>query len=133
MARKPRLSRRQDDYEWFKFYPADWMSDIGLRACSDATKGIWIDMLCNMWAAPKRGMLLADIHVIARILGRSENVVQKAIDEMRKFNVCDFTQANGAGAIVSRRMFREWELSRKRAEAGRKGGTNSRKGPPSEN
>ena len=29
-----------------RFFWADWLSDVGLRACSARTRGIWMDMLC---------------------------------------------------------------------------------------
>jgi hypothetical protein len=41
----------------FQFYPGDWMKDPALRACSDAARGIWIDILCWMFECEKRGYL----------------------------------------------------------------------------
>ena len=32
----------------FQFYPGDWQSDLKLRRCSAAARGVWIDILCAL-------------------------------------------------------------------------------------
>ena len=41
----------------FQFYPGDWLHDTGLRACSLAARGLWIDIVCFMHQAEPYGHL----------------------------------------------------------------------------
>ena len=40
---------------FFQFYPADWIQDT--QTLNHQAKGAWIDVLCQMWIAPERGIL----------------------------------------------------------------------------
>lgn len=42
----------------FQFYPGDWLKDPGLRACSMAAKGVWMEVLCLMFECKDRGYLV---------------------------------------------------------------------------
>ena len=41
---------------WFKFYPVDWRADPGLRVCSLAARGVWIDILCALHDSDEYGV-----------------------------------------------------------------------------
>ncbi len=41
----------------FQFYPSDWLRDPGLRSCSLAARGLWIDILAFMHEAEPYGHL----------------------------------------------------------------------------
>ncbi len=45
----------QDKLPYMQFYPADWTQDV--QVLSFEAKGVWIDMLCQMWVARERGVL----------------------------------------------------------------------------
>jgi len=45
----------QDKLPYMQFYPADWTQDV--QVLSFEAKGVWIDMLCQMWVAKERGVL----------------------------------------------------------------------------
>tara|TARA_R110000751_G_scaffold44052_1_gene101139 strand:+ start:2699 stop:3442 length:744 start_codon:yes stop_codon:yes gene_type:complete len=34
------------EYQWFKFSPADWLTDVELRSCSSAARGTLVDLMC---------------------------------------------------------------------------------------
>lgn len=40
---------------FMQFYPADWIQDT--QTLDQSAKGSWIDLLCQMWLAPERGVL----------------------------------------------------------------------------
>lgn len=121
-----RISRRQDDFEWFPFEPGDWLTDNGLAMSSLAAQGLWINLLCRMWRSNIRGVLTGDVTALSALVGRSEAEVRPLLEELAKNKVFSRGREVGDGlpedAIVNRRMYREWSIRRKRAEAGRKGG-----------
>ena len=41
----------------FQFYPGDWLRDTGLRSCSAAARGLWMDILCFMHKGSPYGYL----------------------------------------------------------------------------
>jgi uncharacterized protein YdaU (DUF1376 family) len=51
---------------FMKFYPNDWLADTG--ALDPVSKSVWIDVICHMWAAPKRGELTGRSSDLARLL-----------------------------------------------------------------
>ena len=115
-------TNKQDQRPAFQFYPKDWLSDTGLRCCSPAARGLWIDMLCIMWSSPKRGSLLtpANMQIACKSLQNltcisSANDVQKYLDELEEHGV--FSRLDD-GTIINRRMYfqaqRENDISEKR-------------------
>ena len=116
---------KQDGRPSFQFYPNDWRGDVGLKLCSLAAKGLWIDMLCIMWVAPRRGCLTEangkqiPAKGLAKLVGSTEAKVKRALSELEAHNVYSTLDDE---TIYNRRMLRVWKLSLTRAEAGRKGG-----------
>lgn len=104
----------------FQFYPADWLRDPGLRSCSLAARGLWIDMLCFMHEAEPYGHLRLNgqdlaLPVLARMVGASRREVRVALAELEHAGV--FSK-NDQGTIFSRRMIRDEELRKRRAQGG---------------
>lgn len=111
---------------WVKWSYADWLRDPGLRLCSAATRGIWMDMLAHMDADDERGFLTvngeaADKKQIARRLGMDCRVVKTAMKELTDNGVLSI---DARGALFNRRMVRDAESSAKASAAGKKGGGN---------
>lgn len=109
---------------WFKFYPTDWRSDSGLRMCSRAARGLWIDMLTIMHEATPRGELRVagvalDVATLSRCLGEPADDVAADLAELERAGV--FSRRKN-GVIFSRRMVRDEEKRRKLRENGKKGG-----------
>jgi uncharacterized protein YdaU (DUF1376 family) len=125
-------STQVDQWPYMPFFVNDWLGDDALRACSPASRGIWIDMLAIMWKSPQRGVLLkanGRIHTsktLAKRLGDAVADIEAAFAELKEEEV--YSERDD-GAIYCRRMWREWDVSQKRARAGSKGGKASKTRP----
>jgi hypothetical protein len=108
----------------FQFYPSDWLRDTALRSCSTGARGLWIDMICYMHEGNPYGHLKVGDKVIlpvnlARMVGETLEVVEGWLEELKHAGVYDITTE---GTIVSRRMIRDENLRKIRAEGGKLGG-----------
>ena len=117
-------SDRQDGRPSFQFYPGDWWRDTGVRIYSLAARGLWMDMLCIMFDASRRGYLLANgkqmsSTMLAARVGVSDVEVTALIAELEDAGV--FSRLKD-GTIYNRRMVRDADISAKRSEAGKVGG-----------
>ncbi|RIY03496.1 hypothetical protein D3218_01685 [Aureimonas flava] len=106
-----------------KFFPADWQSDVLLRSCSIAARGLWIELLCIMQKAEPVGHLLVNgkapaPSLLAVLCGTSEKEIRRLLDELREAGVFD----EADGVIVSRRMVRDAEKAERDKTNGKKGG-----------
>jgi hypothetical protein len=129
---------------WRGFFPSDWLSDTGVRKCSPATKGIWIDRLCLMWQNGATGESIGTIEQLRREQGCSDCEMEAAIRELIETRTADVFRitndnktllllTNADNELITksilvlrnRRMHREYcnsfEISEKRSKAGRKG------------
>lgn len=108
---------------WMKFFPADWQSDVLLRSCSIAARGLWIELLCIMQKADPVGHLLVNgkapaPSLLAVLCGTSEKEIRRLLDELRAAGVFDEVE----GVIVSRRMVRDVEKAERDKANGKRGG-----------
>lgn len=109
------------------FYVADWVKDPGLRLCTKAAKGLWIDLLCVLWEAEERGVASTggvpwSDQQVAAVVGGDTSETSRLLAELFANGVCS---RNKSGAILSRRMVRDedartYERSRKRKQRKRK-------------
>lgn len=109
---------------WTKFYWGDWLSDTGLRRCSLAARGLWIDLLCHMAQHDPIGILAVQgealsISDVARMAGVSETDASTLISELERNGV--FSR-DRKGRIYSRRMTRDAKRSAEGQKNGKKGG-----------
>lgn len=124
-----KYSHKVDGRPSFQFYPDDWMTSYDLRQCSSFDRGLWTDMLCIMWVAPRRGFLETqggpiESRKLARLCGESEADVKQGLSRLLEEHVCS---KDDDGTIYNRRMVRDEKQRVSKAEAGRKGGKVSRK------
>ena len=121
-------SYKEDGKPSLQFYVDDWLSEPGLRLCSLAARGLWIDMLSYMFKSQIRGALLANEKKIgskelAKLVGENEDYVKKLLEELQDSRVLSYLEN---GTIINRRMYykaqRERKIKEVRMEAGRKGG-----------
>lgn len=117
-------TKKVDGRPSFQFYPDDWMSDAELRMCPSSDRGLWIDMLCIMWKAPRRGYLEANGNPIppeglSRIVGEPPSSVKQSLSRMEAAGV--YSKAD-CGTIYCRRMVRDEKQRLSKVEAGRLGG-----------
>lgn len=117
---------------WAKFWWDDWLVDPGLRLCTPAERGVWIDYLCLMARADPPGRLLinglppscADLARVLRVSWRTLDQITKRLVDLHVCSVED-------GVIVCRRMIKEWEFSQAQQGHGRKRWASNGGGEPS--
>jgi len=97
-----------------QFYTGDWIKDPDLSKCSAQTRGIWIDALCAMYEAGRRGILSGTPEQLARICRCSPAEIVAAAEELKATQTACVTFCNGDITLVNRRMHRE-EKARKQA------------------
>lgn len=108
----------------FQFYPSDWRKDSGLRLCSLAARGLWVELMCIAHESEEYGKLKQNGRgfshkTLAKLVGLSPQTTLKLLKELEENGV--FSRDED-GAIYSRRMVRDEELRKIRVEAGSKGG-----------
>lgn len=107
------------------FDTRDWLRCPELKVLSPDIRGLWMDMLCYMWESPVKGVMVKPNGIIytqaeiVAMLGNDAKGSSAWLNQLIEAGVCGVRED---GAIFSRRMVRENELSRKRAIAGQKGG-----------
>ena len=110
---------------WIKFYPTDWRADPGIRACSLAARGLWIEMIAIMHEGDPYGYLVYTPDQLARIVGEGTNEVEELLQWLEEAGVFSRDEQ---GFIFSRRMVRDRELSEQQREYGKLGGRPDLKG-----
>ena len=108
----------------FQFYPGDWLQDAALRTVSVGARGLWIEMLCYMHQGSTYGYLKVNHNVIltpnlTRMVGATLQEVEGWLSELKDAGVY---AVDGDGAIFSRRMIRDEEVRKARADGGKLGG-----------
>lgn len=116
------------------WYWSDYTSDSGVRSLSLLARGLWLECLAIMHAAPTPGYLVLangsapSTKQLARITGATDDEVEIGIREILENGVASY---DGEGRIFNRRMVREFSrtktLSETRAAVGKSGGKESAK------
>jgi len=88
----------------FQFYPKEWIWDQGLRECSVAARGLWVDMLCLMHEGEPYGHLTTSGDLLLRVTGLTAKQYAALLDELEARGVFSRTDTGG---IFSRRMVRD--------------------------
>jgi len=109
---------------WMKFYPSDWQSDLGLRSCSAAARGLWMEMICIMQQSAPVGFLTVngrspDPALLSVLCGIPEKVIKGGLAELLEAGVYSVTDD---GVIYSRRLIRDAEKAETDKANGGKGG-----------
>ena len=115
------MSREQP---WSKFWWSDWQSDLALKSCSYAARGLWMDMLAIMYASDDEGHLLINgrpvgARQLAGLTNGPEKQVVQLLAELRDNGV--FSERPN-GVIYSRRMIRDKDGRAQAREWGMRGG-----------
>ena len=111
-----------------QFYVRDWTTDC--NGLSVAAKGAWIQMLCQLHLATKRGELTKTCPAWARICGCSEVEFEVLLAELFDEEIARVTKCNGRVTVVSRRFERERKereaaaLRQRKCRAGQNGHEN---------
>jgi hypothetical protein len=111
-------------FPWLKFYPADWLGDMELRASSFAARGLWIDLLALMHTSSEPGRLLVsgqpatDVQ-LAKRLGADRRTISTLLQQLHEAGVL---HRDEHGAIFSRKMLQSHTDAAKARATGAKGG-----------
>lgn len=115
-------------YPYIKFYVRDWISDAQLRMVSLAARGLWMECLCIMQMAERRGYLetttgipLTD-EMLARLTGTFKGDLYTCKEELIQHGIPSIEDQTGVW--YCRRMVKESEKAEKCSNAGKKGGGN---------
>ena len=107
------------------FYVGDWKKDPGIRALDLESKGLWFEILGDMWECKERGKLLINgqpppDEICGNFYGISTKKFKKIKEKLIFFGVASIDKKTGC--LINRRMVRDEEIRIKRIEAGKKGG-----------
>lgn len=97
-----------------EFHTSAWLSEPGLRRCSPATKGLWMDTLAIMWEEGRTGVLTGSQSDLQEKLQCTTNQFCEFIKELKLHNVAKIEVSNASVTIINRRMARE-EAKRQKA------------------
>lgn len=106
-------------------YTGDWKKDPDLSLCSTSTRGVWIDMLCSMHDG-HIGQVTGTPEQLARLCRCNAAEMQSALLELQATRAANVSERDGIFSVVCRRMQKAIALSKTRANAGSKGGANSK-------
>lgn len=89
-----------------KFYPAKWRADPALKNCSLAARGLWIEMLCIMHEAPRRGFLMVKGVVVTdrQLSFQAGAPIREVATLIAELEAAGVFSRDFDGTIYSRRM-----------------------------
>lgn len=103
-----------------QFYAGDYLSDPALGQCSPHARGIWMDMLMNMFLNDRSGQLAGTYESLARICRSTVDEMRAAIEELGTTNTADVTIGHENVTVRNRRMYRDWVERKNAAKRKRK-------------
>ncbi|MBE3120317.1 MAG: hypothetical protein IMZ50_16390 [Candidatus Atribacteria bacterium] len=89
------------------FYVRDWLTDTELRSAEPWVRGLWMDALCYMWLAPKRGTISGTIDELSRLLSVPVTLCNEFVTLVKRHCIGVVTERGGVISISNRRMLRE--------------------------
>ncbi len=91
---------------YMQFYPADYLRDT--RCLSMASRGAWVDILCTLWNAKKRGQKSLSLEGWAGELGKPASEVSLYLLDLESHEIGKFIHEKDEKiTIICRRMVRE--------------------------
>ena len=111
-------------YPWFKFNPADWLTNIDLRSCSCAARGTLVDLMCLAHRHENYGTIILfdtpdERKKIAKSLSISIRTFDKHIaDLLQMQRIC----LSNDGHMYIKRMINDHAKASKDSKNGSKGG-----------
>lgn len=128
------------DQPYIPLYVMDFLSDEKLRDCSAESVGVYIMLMCVMHKSETYGTIVlkpkyqnagTETQCYAKMLRKqlpfSEDVIERALDELLDAGV--LTRNPETNFLQQKRMVKDFDISTKRAEAGKQGGYNARNTP----
>lgn len=88
---------------WFKFEYRLWQSDADLSGCSLAARGLWLEILCYLYAQDEY-TITTSYERLGRMARCDSSEVAKLMIELKDNKVCNVTLGHGDVTVVSRRL-----------------------------
>ncbi|WP_120497334.1 helix-turn-helix domain-containing protein [Kiloniella sp. EL199] len=110
---------------WFKFFPTDWRADVGLKLCSLAARGLWLEMICIMHEAGGYLEINGSIVTTSALASLSGSTPQEITALLGELEEAGVFSRDRKGRLYSRRMLRDLKKSSLARSNGRKGGNPS--------
>lgn len=88
---------------WFKFEYRVWQSDPELSGCSLAARGLWLEILCLLYAQDDY-TLTASYEKLGRMARCDSAEVARLVIELKDNKVADVTLGHGEVTVMSRRL-----------------------------
>lgn len=105
---------------YIPFYVGDYLKDT--RVLPLSVRGAWVDIILFMWDAPVRGEIVGTMEDFARMMSCTIQEAEFALNLLKQKSTADFVLLeHGEIKIISRKMKRDYEISKKRSKAGKKG------------
>jgi len=108
-----------------QFYVGDWRKDPSVQSLNYHDRGVWFEMICLMHESEERGKLVLNgqpmpIDALARLLGLDKQILTTTLTTLLTYGVA--SQCPDTGIISNRRMIRDEEIRKTRANCGKLGG-----------
>lgn len=108
-----------------QLYPGDWKKDPGVQSLSYEDRGIWFEIMLLMFESSERGKLMLNgkpmpDDALARSLGLDKQILTTTITTLLTYGVA--SREESTGALICRRMVRDEEIRKTRANCGKLGG-----------
>jgi hypothetical protein len=108
-----------------QLYVGDWRKDPSVQSLNYHDRGVWFEMICLMHESEERGKLVLNgqpmpIDALARLLGLDKQILTTTLTTLLTYGVA--SQCPDTGIISNRRMIRDEEIRKIRANAGKLGG-----------
>jgi hypothetical protein len=105
----------------FQFYPSDWTRDLDDQDLE--VEGAWIRICCRLWWSETKGSATKPIREWARILRKTEKKTREILEILLSKSISSGSVLDNQNiTIISRRMVRDYEISKIRQEVGKLGG-----------
>lgn len=108
------------------FDTGDWLRCPEVKILKPDVRGLWFDLLCYLWESVERGVMVKPNHEpysrdeIVLLIGLDCSNSGNWLETLIENDVCSVRESDGA--IFSRRMVRDYDISQKRSQAGKLGG-----------
>lgn len=121
----PKIMSKIHKLPAMQFYVGDWRKDPGVQALGFHERGVWFEMICLMHESEQRGKLMLNglampDDALARLLGLDKQILTTTITTLLTYGVA--SKCDETGALMCRRMIRDENLRKVRAECGKQGG-----------
>lgn len=104
---------------WLKFWGADWVKDCRLLPLN--VRGGWLEII--LIAQDSFGVVEGTISDFAKIMSCEISEANLVIQMLKQKKICDYEiSPEGIIKITCRKIARQTDISKKRSEAGKKGG-----------